>query len=115
MSASLGLRELRVSKTGITCQQTGITCQQSGRDPGKHTNASASEAQLQNRRFRPAEEIAKVRAQIEQGHGVRTLYCGADLRHPAEIEQMMAQSVEAFGAVDILVNNAVFRHADPVE
>jgi 3-hydroxybutyrate dehydrogenase len=62
-----------------------------------------------------AEEIAKVRAQIERSHGVRTLYCGADLRHPAEIEQMMAQSAEAFGAVDILVNNAVARHADPVE
>lgn len=63
----------------------------------------------------PAEEIVRVRAQIEEGHGVRTLYCGADLRHPAEIEQMMGQSAEAFGAVDILVNNAVARHADPVE
>ena len=63
----------------------------------------------------PAEEIVKVRAQIEKGHGVRTLYCGADLRHPAEIEQMMAQSAQVFGAVDILVNNAVARHADMVE
>lgn len=63
----------------------------------------------------PPEEIDKVRAQIERAHGVRTLYCGADLRHPEQIEQMMAQIAEAFGAVDILVNNAVARHADPVE
>jgi 3-hydroxybutyrate dehydrogenase len=63
----------------------------------------------------PAEEIAKVRAQIEKSHGVQTLYCSADLRHPAEIEHMMAQSAEAFGAVDILINNAVTRHTDPVE
>ena len=61
-----------------------------------------------------AGEIAKVRAQIE-AHGVRALYSAADLRHPAEIERMMAQSLEAFGAVDILINNAVVRHADPVE
>jgi 3-hydroxybutyrate dehydrogenase len=61
-----------------------------------------------------SEEIARVRAQIER-HNVQTLYCSADLRHPAEIEQMMAQSAEAFGAVDILINNAVARHADPVE
>jgi 3-hydroxybutyrate dehydrogenase len=62
----------------------------------------------------PAAEIARVRARVE-AHGVRTVYCGADLRHPAEIEQMMAESAEAFGAVDILINNAVARHADPVE
>jgi 3-hydroxybutyrate dehydrogenase len=64
--------------------------------------------------FAAPAEIAALRAQIES-HGVRTLYCGADLRNPAEIERMMAASAEAFGAVDILINNAVVRHADPVE
>jgi len=63
----------------------------------------------------PADEVARVRAQIEHTHSVRALYSGADLRHPAEIEQMMAESLEAFGAVDVLVNNAVVRHADPIE
>jgi 3-hydroxybutyrate dehydrogenase len=62
----------------------------------------------------PDEEVAKVRARIEAAH-VRTLYCGADLRYPEQIEQMMVQSVAAFGAVDILINNAVTRHAGPVE
>jgi 3-hydroxybutyrate dehydrogenase len=62
----------------------------------------------------PSEEIDKIRAQIES-RGVRALYCGADLRRPAEIEQMMAESLAAFGAVDILVNNAVVRHADAIE
>ena len=63
----------------------------------------------------PAGEIANIRARIEQAYGVRTLYGGADLRHPGEIEQMLAESLDAFGAVDILVNNAVVRHTDPVE
>ena len=37
------------------------------------------------------------------------------MRNPAEIEGMFASSVEAFGSVHILVNNAVVRHAAPVE
>jgi 3-hydroxybutyrate dehydrogenase len=38
-------------------------------------------------------------------------YIGADLRKPAEIEAML----ESAGPVDILVNNAVVRHAAPIE
>ena len=56
--------------------------------------------------------------QIEQakaGLGVRTLYSNADLRRPEEIEQMFRDAEEAFGGVDILVNNAVVRYAAPVE
>ena len=50
-----------------------------------------------------------------QRHGVRTLYCRADLRVPAEIEQMMLAAADAFGSVDILINNAVVRHVGPIE
>ena len=60
-------------------------------------------------------EINTTRAQIEKEHGVRTLYCGSNLAHPIEIERMMDASMAAFGAIDILVNNAVVRHAAPVE
>jgi 3-hydroxybutyrate dehydrogenase len=65
--------------------------------------------------FARPDEIASARARIEEQHGVRTVYCAADLRQPREIEQMVAQAVETFGAVDILVNNAVVRHQAPVE
>jgi 3-hydroxybutyrate dehydrogenase len=65
--------------------------------------------------FADAETIAAIRADIERQYGVRTLYSSADLRVPGEIEQMISTSVGAFGAVDILVNNAVVRHAAPVE
>ena len=65
--------------------------------------------------FAAPESIATSRAQLEERYDVRTLYCGADLRHPAEIERMMASSADVFGAVDILVNNAVVRHAAPAE
>lgn len=65
--------------------------------------------------FGDQNEIDSVRAAIEQKHGVRTIYCKADLAHVHEIEQMLAQSMESFGGVDILINNAVVRHASPVD
>lgn len=61
------------------------------------------------------EEIAQARSALEQSHGIRTLYAAADLRKPREIEQMFRDAAEAFGGVDILVNNAVVRCAAPVE
>ena len=64
--------------------------------------------------FGDEREIAAMRAAIEKEHGVRTMYCGANLAHAHEIERMMAVSLEAFGAIDILVNNAVVRYAAPV-
>jgi 3-hydroxybutyrate dehydrogenase len=60
-------------------------------------------------------KIAEARSAIEQTHGARTLYSSADLRRPPEIEQMFRDAEAAFGAVDILVNNAVVRCAAPVE
>ncbi len=60
-------------------------------------------------------EIAAMQAGIEKEHGVRTLYSGANLANAIEIERMIGVGVETFGAIDILVNNAVVRHADPVE
>jgi 3-hydroxybutyrate dehydrogenase len=65
--------------------------------------------------FAEADRVASLVAEIEKEHGVRALYYGADLRKPAEIEQMIHAAVETFGAVDILVNNAVVRHQAPVE
>lgn len=60
-------------------------------------------------------EIEKARREIEETHRVRAIYCGADLRHPPEIERMIREADAAFGGVDVLVNNAVVRHAAPIE
>jgi 3-hydroxybutyrate dehydrogenase len=58
--------------------------------------------------------ISQAVSRIE-AHGVQVLYSSADLRHPAQIEQMYRAASESFGNVDILVNNAVVRCAAPVE
>jgi 3-hydroxybutyrate dehydrogenase len=60
-------------------------------------------------------EMDALRAQIEKEHGVRTMFCGANLANVLEIERMIGVGVDAFGAIDILVNNAVVRHTAPVE
>jgi 3-hydroxybutyrate dehydrogenase len=65
--------------------------------------------------FGDAREIAAQREQMERDHAVRTLYCSADLSDPGQIAHMLSASLDAFGAVDILVNNAVVRHTAPVE
>jgi 3-hydroxybutyrate dehydrogenase len=64
--------------------------------------------------FTEPEKIAQARASLE-AYGVRTLYSSADLRITGNIEQMFRDTAEAFGGVDILVNNAVVRCSAPVE
>jgi 3-hydroxybutyrate dehydrogenase len=55
------------------------------------------------------------RRELETAFGVRALYDAADLRKPDAIAAMAHTAVDAFGSVDILVNNAVVRHFAPVE
>ena len=50
-----------------------------------------------------------------QALGVRTLYHGADMSKPGEIEQMVRTAEQAFGRIDIVVNNAGIQHVAPVE
>lgn len=47
--------------------------------------------------------------------GVKALYHGADLRKADEIAALVRAASDAFGGVDILVNNAVVRHIAPID
>lgn len=58
--------------------------------------------------------IEAQRSELERAHGVRVLYHGADLALPSQIADLMRVAIETFGAVDVLVNNAVVRHFAPV-
>lgn len=59
-------------------------------------------------------EIEVQRRELAEAHGVRVLYHGADMAQPAEIAELMEAAIDAFGSVDILINNAVVRHFAPV-
>lgn len=50
-----------------------------------------------------------------QAHGVKVGFHGADMSKPAEIAEMMAYADQAFGGVDVLVNNAGIQHVSPIE
>jgi 3-hydroxybutyrate dehydrogenase len=50
-----------------------------------------------------------------QAHGVKVGFHGADMSKPAEIAEMMAYAQQAFGGVDVLVNNAGIQHVSNVE
>jgi 3-hydroxybutyrate dehydrogenase len=63
----------------------------------------------------PEAEMTAALASLEAVHGISARYDRADLRKPDEIAAMMQRAFAAFGAVDILVNNAVVRHFSPVE
>lgn len=62
----------------------------------------------------PQDETTALASDLE-ARGARTLYCRADLRQPDEIERMVTAGLDAFGAIDILINNAVVRHVGAIE
>ena len=61
------------------------------------------------------EDAERTRADLARKHGVDVRFHGADLSVPAQIADLMEFTIESFGGVDILVNNAVVRHFSPME
>jgi 3-hydroxybutyrate dehydrogenase len=60
-------------------------------------------------------EMAPAVAAIARTHRVKAIYDCADLRRADAIAAMVARATEAFGSIDIVVNNAVVRHFAPIE
>ena len=65
--------------------------------------------------FGDAAEIERERATIEKEFSVRTIYSPADMSVPAEVAGMIKTAEQAFGAVDLLVNNAGIQYVSPIE
>jgi 3-hydroxybutyrate dehydrogenase len=65
--------------------------------------------------FGPADEIERMRARLSKENDVAVVYHGADVSKPDEISALAAAAKTAFGAVDIVVNNAGIQHVSPVE
>jgi 3-hydroxybutyrate dehydrogenase len=65
--------------------------------------------------FGEPDAIEKERAGLEALSGAKALYSGHDLTKVDQIEAMMREAADAFGGVDILINNAGMQHVAPVE
>ena len=65
--------------------------------------------------FGDAAEIERHRTEIANEFKVKALYSPADMTKPAEIAAMIKTAEAAFGAVDVLVNNAGIQHVAPIE
>jgi 3-hydroxybutyrate dehydrogenase len=72
-------------------------------------------AQVMINGFGDKNEIEATRAGLEKEFGVKALYSPADMTKPPEIAAMIGQAEKAFGAVDILINNAGIQHVSPIE
>lgn len=65
--------------------------------------------------FGDAQAIEQERLALEAASGAGARYSGHDLTKQEEIEAMMKDAADAFGGVDILINNAGMQHVAPVE
>ena len=65
--------------------------------------------------FGDPDDIERKRQHLADAHGVRAVHHAADLAQPAQIADLVETTQQTFGAVDILINNAVVRHFSPIE
>ncbi len=65
--------------------------------------------------FGDADEIERLRASLEKETGVKVLYSPSDMTKPEQIRAMIVEAKEAFGGLDVLVNNAGIQYVAPVE
>ena len=92
-----------------------VTGSTSGIGLGIAQSVAAQGADVVLNGFGDAAAIEKICSDIEQNHGVRAVYSGADLSTAEGAAGLIAFAEEKLGKVDILVNNAGIQHVAPVE
>jgi 3-hydroxybutyrate dehydrogenase len=65
--------------------------------------------------FGKAEEIKATQAAIVADFGVKVAYSGADMTNPHSIAEMITMTLDSFGRLDVLVNNAGIQHVAPLQ
>lgn len=60
-------------------------------------------------------DIEAIRTELDQMGDGQVIYHGADMTKPDEIEDLVMEAVNHFGAADILVNNAGIQTVSPID
>lgn len=76
--------------------------------------ARAGAAVVLNGFGRP-EDVKALCDRLSAQYGVAARFSPADMRRAADVEAMVAETIDADGAVDILINNAGIQHVAPVD
>jgi 3-hydroxybutyrate dehydrogenase len=97
---------------GKTALITGST---SGIGLGIARALAAQGAHIVLNGFGDAAQIAQLRSEIAEAHGVEVMYDGADMSRADAVDMMMARALGEFGAIDLLINNAGIQHVAPVD
>lgn len=92
-----------------------VTGSTSGIGLGVAEGFAAAGADVVLNGFGDAAEIEAIRTRLADAHGVRALYSAADMSKPDQIRALAAEAREAFGKVDIVVNNAGIQSVHPIE
>ena len=97
---------------GKTALVTGST---SGIGLGIATRLAAEGANIVLNGFGERAEIERIFGELRSKYRVTVTYDPADMTKPAAIAGMVANAIDKFGSVDVLVNNAGIQHVAPVD
>jgi 3-hydroxybutyrate dehydrogenase len=97
---------------GKTALVTGST---SGIGLGIAQRLAAEGANIVLNGFGEAAQIEALIRELTGKYHIKAIYDGADMTKPDAIAAMMEKAIAAFGAVDVLVNNAGIQHVAPVD
>jgi 3-hydroxybutyrate dehydrogenase len=102
----------RQELTGRAAIVTGST---SGIGLGIAQAFAASGMHVMLNGFGDEKEIRKIRADMEEAHGIKTGYSAADMSKPDDVVRMVEDTRSLLGKVDVLVNNAGIQHVEAIE
>ncbi len=100
------------SLTGKVALVTGST---SGIGLGIARSLAAAGTSVVLNGFGPTDEIKLTQDRIADEFGVAVRYSAADMTKPDAIAGMVAVTLDEFGRLDVLVNNAGIQHVAPVD
>jgi 3-hydroxybutyrate dehydrogenase len=92
-----------------------VTGSTSGIGLGVARALAGAGAQIALNGFGSPDDIAAVRAKIESEFSVRAVHLGTDMSRPAEIAVLVAKTLDQFGGLDVLVNNAGIQHVAKID
>ena len=65
--------------------------------------------------FGDSKEIKDLCGELVMAGATGAVHSAADMREPKQINAMIQESIERFGHIDILINNAGIQHVSPIE